>query len=73
MLGRPENGIYKLVIPNREVQEVFVSQIQEWFKEQVARDRMPLQVLCQAFLDGNVEEIQKSLNRFLSRTISICY
>ena len=30
--------IYKLVIPNKEVREVFVLQIQEWFKAVVAKD-----------------------------------
>lgn len=29
---RAVNGIYKLVIPNQEVWEVFILQIQEWFR-----------------------------------------
>ena len=39
--GRVERGVYKLVIPNREVREVFILQIQEWFKETVVRDTKP--------------------------------
>ena len=35
--GVTEDGRYKLVIPNREVREVFVRQIQEWFKERRKR------------------------------------
>ncbi|MDO4297630.1 MAG: AAA family ATPase [Lachnospiraceae bacterium] len=69
--GRAENGIYKLAIPNREVREVFVLQIQEWFREQIVKDEKPLQALCQAFLDGNPHDIQKHLNIILGRTISI--
>lgn len=63
--------MYKLVVPNREVREVFVLQSQEWFKERIARDKKPLQELCQAFLDGDSDTIQKLLNIFLGRTISI--
>lgn len=69
--GRVERGVYKLVIPNREVREVFILQIQEWFKETVVRDTKPMQAFCQVFLDGNAEEIQKRLNIILSKMISI--
>ena len=69
--GRVERGVYKLLIPNREVREVFILQIQEWFKETVVRDTKPMQAFCQAFLDGNAEEIQKRLNIILSKMISI--
>lgn len=68
--GRVERGVYKLLIPNREVREVFILQIQEWFKETVVRDTKPMQAFCQAFLDGNAEEIQKRLNIILSKMIS---
>lgn len=33
-----ESYAYKLVIPNKEVREVFILQIQEWFKSVVAND-----------------------------------
>ena len=36
--GKPENGIYKLIIPNREVREVYIHQIQEWFRETFVQD-----------------------------------
>ena len=69
--GRVERGVYKLIIPNREVREVFVFQIQEWFKNTVVRDEKPMQAFCQAFLDGNAEEIQKRLTIILGKMISI--
>ena len=43
--GEVERNVYKLVIPNREVREVFVRQIHEWFKERVASDAKPLRAL----------------------------
>ncbi len=69
--ARAENGVYKLVIPNREVREIFVLQIQEWFKERMLKDEKPLQELCQAFLDGKPDDIQKRLNIILGQMISI--
>ena len=69
--GKVERSVYKLIIPNREVREVFILQIQEWFKETVVRDEKPMQAFCQAFLDGNAEEIQKRLTVILGKMISI--
>ena len=69
--GKVERGVYKLIIPNREVREVFILQIQEWFKETVVDDEKPMQAFCQAFLDGNAEEIQKRLTVILGKMISI--
>ena len=69
--GKVERGVYKLIIPNREVREVFILQIQEWFKKMVVQDEKPMQAFCQAFLDGNAEEIQKRLTVILGKMISI--
>ena len=69
--GKAERSVYKLIIPNREVREVFILQIQEWFKETVVHDEKPMQAFCQAFLDGNAEEIQKRLTVILGKMISI--
>ena len=69
--GKPENGIYKLIIPNREVREVYIHQIQEWFRETFVQDEKPMQEFCQAFLDGNAKEIQKRLTVILGRMISV--
>lgn len=69
--GRAVNGIYQLVIPNREVREVFVLQIQAWFKERVAEDKKPMGEFCQAFRKGEAETIQKQLNVILNRMISV--
>ena len=69
--GETEDGKYKLVIPNREVQEVFILQIQEWFKKTFVRDDKPMRAFCQAFQTGDAEAIQKHLNLILSKMISV--
>lgn len=48
-LADSESYAYKLVIPNKEVREVFVLQIQEWFKAVVANDND----YNEAFIKGN--------------------
>ena len=69
--GETEDGKYKLVIPNREVREVFILQIQEWFKKTFVQDDKPMQAFCQAFQTGDAEAIQKHLNLILSKMISV--
>ena len=68
---RAEKEIYSLKIPNKEIKEVFVLQIQEWFKNIIQKDTRPLQNFCTSFLDGNIEEIQNYLTHTLSNMISI--
>ena len=69
--GETEDGRYKLVIPNREVREVFILQIQEWFKKTFVRDDKPMRAFCHAFQTGDAEAIQKHLNLILSKMISV--
>lgn len=69
--GETEDGTYQLKIPNREVREVFLLQIQEWFRETVMAEEKPMQEFCRAFPEGNAEEIQKRLTGILGRMISI--
>ena len=69
--GKTSEGAYKLKIPNREVQEVFILQIQEWFKKTFVRDDQPMRMFCKAFQTGDAETIQKHLNLVLNKMISI--
>lgn len=70
-IGGTVNGAYRLVIPNREIREVFIIQIQEWFKQTVMKDAKPVQEFCKAFLEGNAEKIQKRMTAILDKSISI--
>ena len=69
--GKTPEGAYKLKIPNREVKEVFILQIQEWFRDSLEKDRHPMQAFCRAFLDGDAEEIRMRLTVILGRMISV--
>lgn len=69
--GVSADGIYKLVIPNKEIREVFVLKIQEWFKTVVDSNQASIEKINQGFLVGNSEAIQQELTMFLTETISI--
>lgn len=69
--GVSAEGIYKLVIPNKEIREVFVLKIQEGFKTVVDSNQASTEKINQGFLVGNSEAIQQELTMFLTETISI--
>ena len=66
-----ERYAYRLVIPNKEVREVFILQIQEWFKAVVAKDDDTMKLLSKAILDKDEKQIARQLNIVMSRMISI--
>lgn len=69
--GMTDDGAYKLVIPNREIREVYKLQIQEWFKQKLTAGREQIVSFWQAFAEGDAEAVEKQLNKMLSNTISI--
>mgnify|MGYP002643236373 FL=1 len=66
-----ESYAYMLVIPNKEVREVFVLQIQEWFKADVANDNDTMKLLSKAILDNDEAILARQLNIVMGRMISI--
>lgn len=66
-----ESYAYKLVIPNKAVREVFVLQIQEWFKAVVANDNDIMKLLSEAILEKDDAQIQRQLNIVMGRMISV--
>ena len=66
-----ESYAYMLVIPNKEVREVFVLQIQEWFKAVVANDNDTMKLLSKAILDKDEAILARQLNIVMGRMISI--
>ena len=68
---RNENGAYRLIIPNREVREVFRLQINEWFKKSIFSNTERLTAFWKAFEEGDTEGIEQYMNRILSNSISV--
>ncbi len=70
--GRTDGGVLKLKISNREVRDVFVKQIREYFKESIKADTGMLERFCAALLHGDADEVKRCLAKYLRRTVSVC-
>ncbi len=69
--GEDNDGITGLVIPNREIQWIFMEQIQEWFESETKRDMQKLESFCRAFEENDAAAIEKGFTSYLRKTISI--
>ncbi len=69
--GRTESGKYRLVIPNREVGNLFVKKIREWLSDVTKNDGETLDKLCNAFVNKELEKIEEIFGDYLWNTISI--
>lgn len=70
-VGMTDQGAYKLIIPNREVREVFRFQIQEWFKDKIGCNTDRLTDFWNSMKEGKTKEIEHYLNWTLSNSISV--
>ena len=61
----------ELVIPNREIQWIFIRQIREWFKWETEKNTEKLEDFCRAFLENDTASIEEGFNAYLKKTISI--
>ena len=61
----------ELVIPNREIQWIFIRQIREWFKWETEKSMENLEGFCRAFLENDTAAIEEGFNAYLKKTISI--
>lgn len=66
-----EDKKYSLVIPNKEIKEVFKLQIQEWFRKKIFSNTEQLQDFWKAFKDGNTQIMERYLNNVLSNSVSV--
>lgn len=66
-----EDKKYSLVIPNKEIKEVFKLQIQEWFRNKIFSNTEQLQDFWKAFKDGNTQIMEMYLNKVLSNSVSV--
>lgn len=69
--GKPQGRTYSLIILNESIRQIFIEQIQEWFKETTRKDENRLKDFCKAFEEGNAEAIEEQFNNYLMKTISI--
>ncbi len=69
--GAQEGELTELVIPNKEIQWIFVRQIREWFKWETQKNMEKLESFCRAFQENDTTAIEEGFNAYLKKTISI--
>ncbi len=68
--ARPEGRIHTLVIPNKEILEIYKEQVLYWFNTIACQDSQ-WKKLCNAVENGNAAGIGTALNNILPKSISI--
>ncbi len=69
--GKAEGREMKLAIPNLEIRDIYVTQIMEFFKENVRKDGDTLNRFCDALQKGDAEVVENVFTEYLRRSISI--
>ena len=61
----------ELALPNREVRELFIDLVKDWFEETTQADTARINRFCAAFLAGDAAAIQEMLRDYLWDSISV--
>ncbi len=61
----------RLALPNREVRELFISLVKDWFQETALADSSRIRRFCSAFPAGDAALIQEMLHDYLWDSISV--
>ena len=61
----------ELVLPNREVRELFIELVKDWFEETTQADSARINRFCAAFPTGDTATIQEMLSDYLWDSISV--
>ena len=61
----------ELALPNREVMELFIELVKDWFEEMTQADSVRINRFCAAFPAGDMDVIQEMLSDYLWDSISV--
>ncbi|OUN36414.1 AAA family ATPase [Lachnoclostridium sp. An76] len=61
----------ELALPNREVRDLFIDLVKDWFEEMTQADHGRISRFCAAFPDGDTDTIQEMLGDYLWDSISV--
>ena len=61
----------ELALPNREVRELFIDLVKDWFEEITQADSGKISRFCAAFPSGDTDTIQEMLGNYLWDSISV--
>lgn len=69
--GRTDDDRYRLAIPNKEIRNLFIKKVREWFRDASKNDGKSLEEFCNAFIQKNSQKIEQLFGDYLWNTISI--
>ena len=69
-VGYPNGRQYELRIPNKEVRQIYMEQVLDWFKDKTRAESEKLIGLYEAFEAGNADTIKDYLDEQLLDTVS---
>ena len=69
-VGYPNGRQYELRIPNREVRQIYMDQVLDWFKDKTRAESEKLVGLYEAFETGKADMIKEYLDEQLLDTVS---
>lgn len=69
--GRANDDVRQLIIPNREIHNIFMTQIRAWMQTEVKKDSDKLHIFCDAVKNADSQTVQTIFSEYLRETISI--
>ncbi len=69
--GRTDDDRYRLAIPNKEIRNLFIKKVREWFRDASKNDGKALEEFCNAFIQKNSQKIEQLFGDYLWNTINI--
>ena len=69
--GRTEGNFFRLVIPNREIRNLFTGQIMKMFREHMRKDGEAVNRFRESMKRGDADGVEKQFTEYLKKTISI--
>lgn len=69
--GAAEGKMRRLVIPNREILDIFVTQVRSWMQDKARENEARLHTFCGAFKNADAETVQTTFEEYLNETVSI--
>lgn len=69
--GDSLDNLLSLVIPNREIHNIFMNQIRVWMQNKARENGERLNIFCEAFRSADEEKVQMIFTEYLDETISI--
>ncbi|MCM1539751.1 MAG: ATP-binding protein [Blautia sp.] len=69
--GEADGNRCRLVIPNREIHNIFINQISEWMQDKARENRERLNTFCEAFKNADGETVQRIFTEYLNETVSV--